>query len=89
VPNDNFKWRDAERRLHRVLTRLKNKFRKRQKPEVAPDYEPGVQRVCEVLVREGAASKWRTSGSMLVLKKLTDLPRDFSRRVSESTPALR
>ena len=78
LPNDNFKWRDADRRLHRFWTRLKNKFRKRQKPTVAPDYEPGVQRVCEELVRQGAASKWQSAGSMLVLKKLADLPRDFA-----------
>ncbi|HWY40251.1 MAG TPA: class I SAM-dependent methyltransferase [Chthoniobacterales bacterium] len=87
VPNDNFRWRDTDRRFHRVLTRLKNKLRKRQKPEVAPDYEPGVRRVCEELVRQGAASKWQSAGSMLVLKKLTDLPRDFARLTAESTLA--
>lgn len=87
VPNDNFKWRDAERRLHRGWTRLKNKFRKRQKPEVAPDYEPGVQRVCEELVRQGAATKWRSAGSMLVLQKLNDLPPDFAQRAAGSTSA--
>jgi hypothetical protein len=85
MPNDNFKWRDAERRLHRVWTRFKNKFRSRQKPEVAPDYEPGVQRVCEALVRHGAAAQWRSAGSMLVLQKLTDLPPDFARLAAEST----
>jgi hypothetical protein len=79
LPNDNFKWRDADRRLHRFWTRLKNKVRKRQKPEVAPDYEPGVQRVCEELVRQGAASKWQSSGSMLILKKIADLPQDFAK----------
>lgn len=79
LPNDNFKWRDADRRLHRFWTRLKNKFRKRQKPEVAPDYEPGVRRVCEELVRQGAASKWQSAGSMLILKKIADLPQDFAK----------
>jgi hypothetical protein len=78
VPNDNFRWRDADRRVNRFLTRLKNKFRKRQKPEVAPDYEPGVMRVCEELVQQKLAIKWDSAGSMLVLKKLTDLPRDFA-----------
>ena len=78
LPNDNFKWRDADRRMHRIWTRLKNKLRKRQKPEVAPDYAPGVLHVCEELVRQGAASKWQSAGSMLGLKKLADLPRDFA-----------
>jgi len=78
LPNDNFKWRDADRRLKRFSIRLKNKFRKRQKPEIAPDYEPGVLRVCDELVRQGLAAKWRSAGSMLVLKKLADLPSSFS-----------
>src|SRR5207253_2479546 len=50
LPNDNFKWRDADRRFNRLLIRLKNKFRKRQKPEVAQDYEIGVNRVCQKLI---------------------------------------
>ncbi|MBV9618496.1 MAG: class I SAM-dependent methyltransferase [Verrucomicrobia bacterium] len=78
LPNDNFKWRDADRRLNRFLIRLKNKFRKRQKAEVAPDYEPGVLRVCEELIRRGLASKWGSAGSMLVLRKLAPLPGDFA-----------
>ena len=78
LPNDNFKWRDADRRLNRVWTRLKNKFRKRQKPEVAPDYSPGVLRVCDELVRQGAAAKWSSASSMLVLQKLGDLPAGFA-----------
>ena len=78
VPNDNFKWRDAERRLHRIRTEVKNKFRKRQKPVVAPDYEPGVLRVCDELVRQGAAARWSSAGSMLVLQKLNNLPADFA-----------
>lgn len=79
LPNDNFKWRDADRQFNRVWTRLKNKFRKRQKAEVAQDYEPGVQRVCDELVRQGAAATWQSAGSMLVLRKITDLPPDFGR----------
>src|SRR5438477_8514216 len=78
LPNDNFKWRDADQRLKRRWIRLKNKFRKRQKPEVAPDYEPGVLKVCDELIRQGLAAKWRWAGSMLVVKKLGDLPRNFS-----------
>ena len=81
LPNDNFKWRDADRRLNRLWTRLKNKIRKRQKPEIAPAYEPGVLRVCEELIRQGLASKWGSAGSMLVLKKLAVLPCDFANSV--------
>jgi hypothetical protein len=81
LPNDNFKWRDANRRLHRVLIRLKNKFRKRQKPEIAPDYEPGVLRVCQSLIHLGLAARWDAAGSMCVLRKLADLPGDFSQQV--------
>lgn len=78
LPNENFKWRDTDRRVNRLWIRLKNKFRKRQKPEIAPDYEPGVFRVCDELVRQGLATRWRSAGSMLVLRKLADLPRDFA-----------
>jgi predicted O-methyltransferase YrrM len=78
LPNDNFKWRDADRKLKRLWIRLKNKFRKRQKPEVAPAYEPGVLRVCDELIRQGLAARWGAAGSMLVVKKLGDLPRNFS-----------
>ena len=78
LPNENFKWRDADRRFNRFWTRLKNKLRKRQKAEVAPDYSPGVFRVCEELVRQGVATKWASAGSMLVLQKLADLPTDFA-----------
>ena len=89
LPNDNFKWRDANRRLKRFSIRVKNKFRKRQKPEVAPDYEPGVLKTCDELIRHGLAAKWRSAGSMLVLKKLADLPRNFSeiaRKVRHTEP---
>ncbi len=77
LPNDNFKWRDADRKLKRLWIRVKNKFRQRQKPEVAPAYEPGILKVCDELIRQGLAAKWRSAGSMLVMKKLGDLPRDF------------
>src|SRR5206468_10174921 len=75
LPNDNFKWRDADRKLNRRWVRLKNKLRKRQKAEVAPDYSPGVKRVCDELVRQGAATRHSSAGSMLVLQKMADLPR--------------
>jgi len=77
LTNDNFKWRDADRRLNRLWIRVKNKFRKRQKPEIAPDYEPGVLKVCDELIHQGLAAKWRSAGSMLVMRKLADLPRNF------------
>jgi predicted O-methyltransferase YrrM len=78
LPNDNFRWRDADRKVKRFWIRFKNKFRERQKPEVAPDYEPGVLKVCDELIRQGLAAKWQSAGSMLVVKKLGDLPRNFS-----------
>ncbi len=78
---ENFKWRDGERRLNRFLTRLNNKFRRRQKPEIAPDYEPGVLRVCEELMGQGLAIKWGSAGAMLVLKKHGALPHDFAELV--------
>jgi predicted O-methyltransferase YrrM len=78
LPNDNFKWRDADRRLKRLSIRVKNKFRRRQKPEVAPAYEADVLKVCDELIRQGLATKWRSAGSMLVMRKLGDLPRNFS-----------
>jgi len=79
LPNDNFKWRDADRRLNRVWTRLKNKFRRRQKSEIAQDFSPGVKRVCDELVRQGAAIDWASAGSMRVLEKRADLPADFAK----------
>jgi len=78
LPNDNFKWRDSGRKWKRLSIRLKNKFRKRQKPEIGPGYEPGVLKVCDELIRQGLAAKWGSAGSMLVLRKLADLPQDFS-----------
>jgi hypothetical protein len=78
LPNDNFKWRDADRRLNRLWIRVKNKFRRRQKPEIAPGYDPGVLKVCDELIRQGLAVKWRSAGSMLVMRKLADLPGNFS-----------
>src|SRR5438105_2089005 len=41
------------------------------------------------LIRHGLAAKWRSAGSMLVLKKLADLPRNFSeiaRKVRHTEP---
>lgn len=78
LPNDNFKWRDKNRQLNRFWIRLKNKFRKRQKPEIAPDYEHGVSQVCQELVDWALAERWGAAGSMLVLRKTADLPADFS-----------
>lgn len=78
VPNDNFKWRDANRRWKRFGIRFKNRFRKEQKPEIGPAYEPGVLKVCDQLIRKGLAAKRGSAGSMLVLEKLGDLPPDFA-----------
>jgi Methyltransferase domain len=78
VPNENFKWRDADRKLHRLWVRFRNTFRKRQKPEIAPGYAPGVAKVCDQLIGRGLAAKWDSAGSMLVLRKLADLPTNFS-----------
>ena len=77
-PNENFKWRDADRTANRFWIRLKNKIRKRQKPEVAPDYEIGVFRVCEKLLELRLAEHWGAAGSMLVVRKLADLPKNFA-----------
>jgi predicted O-methyltransferase YrrM len=88
LPNDNFKWRDADRRLNRFLIRVKNKLRKRQKPEVAPDYEPGVFCVCQILIELGIAAEWDAAGSMFVLRKLKDLPADFSDTCRRLAPAI-
>ena len=82
LPNENFKWRDADRTLNRFWIRLKNKFRKRQKPEIAPDYEAGVFRVCEKLMELRLAERWGAAGSMLVVRKLADLPTNFSELVT-------
>jgi hypothetical protein len=77
LPNDNFKWRDADRRFNRFWIRLKNKFRTRQKSEIALDYEVGVNRVCQKLIDEGLAERWGAASSVLVLRKVGDLPSDF------------
>ena len=79
VPNDNFKWRDSDRKLNRFWIRLRNRFRKRQKPEIAPGYEPGIAKVCDELIHQGLAAKWGAAGSMLVLRKLADLPANFAK----------
>ena len=77
VPNENFKWRDEDRRFKRWSIRLKNKFRAKQKPEIGPAYEPGVLKVCDELMRQGFAAKWGSAASMLVVRKLADIPADF------------
>lgn len=78
LPNDNFKWRDSGRRWKRFWIRFKNRFRKQQKPEIGPAYEPGVLKVCEALIQRGLAAKWGAAGSMLAMRKLSDLPQNFS-----------
>jgi len=84
LPNDNFKWRDANRQWKRFWIRFKNKFREEKKPEIGPAYEPGVLKVCQELIRRGFAEKWRSAGSMFVLRKLADLPPEFSEEVRAS-----
>ena len=81
LPNENFQWRDAHRKFKRFSIRLKNKFRKRQKPEIALDYEVGVFRVCEKLTELGLAERWGSAGSMLAVRKLANLPANFSEMV--------
>ena len=87
LPNQNFKWRDVNRMFHRFAIRLKNRFRSRQKPEIAPDYETGVFRVCEALINFELATRWGAASSMHVLKKLADLPPDFAEKVRAFSPA--
>ena len=84
LPNENFKWRDADRRWKRFWIRLKNRFREEQKPEIGPAYEPGVLKVCDELIRQGLAAKWGAAGSMLVVRKLAELPPDFSEIVRKA-----
>lgn len=81
LPNTNLEWRDANRKFHRFTIRLKNRFRSYQKAEINLGYEVGVFRVCEALINFGLATQWAAAGSMNVLKKLRDLPFDFSERV--------
>jgi hypothetical protein len=88
LPNLNFKWRDENRTLNRLWIWLKNKFRRRQKPEIAPDYEHGVFCVCQGLVQLGVAAEWGVAGSTFVLRKLTDLPGDFANQCSNLAPTL-
>lgn len=77
LPNENYKWRDADRKLNRFWIRLKNALRSNRKPEIAPDYAEGVNRVCRHLVDRGVAQQWAAASSMLVLRKIGDLPVDF------------
>ena len=78
LANDNYKWRDSDRKLNRFWIRLKNRLRAAQKPEIAQDYAEGVNQVCQHLIDRGAAQHWASASSMLVLRKITDLPDDFS-----------
>jgi hypothetical protein len=78
LPNDNYKWRDSDRKLNRFWIRLKNRLRPIQKEEIAPDYSEGVNRVCQHLIDRGVAERWAAASSMLVLRKITDLPADFA-----------
>jgi len=80
VPNRNLAWRDQNRTCNRLWIRLKNKVRKRHKPEVAPDYEPGVFSVSHSLIELGVASEWGAAGSMLVFRKLINSPPHFEQR---------
>ena len=84
LPNENFNWRDADRRWKRFWIRFKNNFRKQKKPEIGPAYEPGVLKVCDELLRQGLAVKWKSAASMLVLRKLADLPQNFSEIVRQA-----
>ncbi|MFL6582939.1 MAG: class I SAM-dependent methyltransferase [Chthoniobacterales bacterium] len=82
LPNNNFRWREEHRRFNRWWTRMKNRFRTRQKDEMARDYERGVYRVCSQLIVDGIAAEWGRAGSMWVLRKLGELPEDFRARCS-------
>jgi Methyltransferase domain len=88
LPNQNFRWRDKNRTFNRLWIRFKNRFRKRQKPEVAPDYEDGVFCLSQTLIQLGMAAEWGAAGSMLVLRKLVDLPPDFERHCRSLAPKL-
>jgi len=78
LPNENYKWRDSDRKLNRFWIRLKNTLRSTRKAEIAPDYAEGVNRVCQHLVDRGLAERWAAASSMLVLRKMRDLPDDFA-----------
>jgi predicted O-methyltransferase YrrM len=80
LPNDNLKWKVRPRRWRRFRQRLKNFFRREKQPDPLLAYKPGVLRVCRALVDCRVAEPWRSAGSMWVLRKLTDLPKDFGQR---------
>jgi hypothetical protein len=82
LPNENYKWRDSDRKLNRFWIRLKNRLRSTRKAEIAPDYAEGVNRVCHHLVDRGVAERWGAASSMLVLRKIKDLPDDFAESVA-------
>ena len=88
LPNRNFTWRDENRTFNRLWIRLKNRVRKRHKPEIAPDYAQGVFCVCQSLIESGTADEWGTAGSMIVLRKLKDLPADFAETCRRLAPKL-
>lgn len=87
LPNDNYEWRDSDRRFNRFWIRLKNRLRSEQKSDVSPDYSAGVSRVCQTLLEEGVAERWGKASSMLVLKKLADLPANFRERCEKAFAA--
>lgn len=58
----------------------KNRFRRRQKPEIAQDYKIGVSRVCQRLLDDGLAEQRGAASSVLVLRKPGDLLGDFRDR---------
>jgi Methyltransferase domain len=88
LPNTNFSWRDKHRTLNRLWIRFKNHLRKRQKPVIAPAYAHGVFCVCQILIELGIAAEWGAAGSMFVLRKLKDLPADFSDTCRRLAPAI-
>ena len=63
-----------------VIFFLAIKFRRTPENEIAQDYEIGVNRVCQKLLSEGLAERWGAASSVLVLRKLADLPGDFRDR---------
>jgi hypothetical protein len=85
LPNENYKWRDSDRKLNRFWIRLKNALRSKRKPEIAPDYAEGVNRVCQHLLDREVAERWGAASSMLVLRKIRDLPDDFAESLKSKT----
>lgn len=88
LPNTNFNWRDKHRTFNRLWIRVKNRVRKRHKPEIAPDYAHGVFCVCQSLIELGIGAEWGAAGSMFVLRKLKELPGDFGETCRRLAPRL-